>query len=302
MLEWKDNKSLKNHLSKHVLEEGKTKKEEQNIWKNNFDSIKYYLNLNNIDLLIKEYKTISQKNTENTAHYLYKDTSSQSFSINYYNTFYDHYLTTCTRYIEKNLKIFSCYFKDKYKTNLEIFLSVNNLCFKDIETKSMIIKNFRIYLPDNIINEIYLHASIKSNIQDPTKSKNELLLIYKVCIIIEYLKYLRKKQIDLYNKKKTKIKNILLFDMLSKIFEYKYNLLIGKKITWTGFSEKENDEIKHLESDITRIMSNEDLYYEDKIFTDLLAEFVNLFNYMNKCNKIIPIKDNLWKEMFIEFR
>ena len=81
MLDWISNESLKNHIDKHII----NSKEEKKIWINNFETIKDNLYYKDYISLENEYKNISIENTNtNNSHYLYKDTYSQDFSLNYY--------------------------------------------------------------------------------------------------------------------------------------------------------------------------------------------------------------------------
>lgn len=299
LLEWNNKESLKSHLSKHIIE--KTK--EQDIWKKNFNEINEYLDNQNFCLLKNKYETISLNNAiQGNSHYLYKDTNSQKFSINFYKVYDDDYLTTCTRYIGKELKIFSCFFKNKCKTNLDIFLSVNNLKFENIENKSMKIFDYKSYRVDAPLNKFFLKACVKANVQNPTKKEQEILTIYRLCILIEYLKYSSKKQEELFYENKTKIKNIILYEILLKIFEYKYNILIGKEKKLENFNEEEIREINFLTQDVNNCINDNLFYSEDKLFIDLLAEFINLFNYMSKNNKKILIENSVWQDMFMSFK
>ena len=296
MLDWISNESLKNHIDKHII----NSKEEKKIWINNFETIKDNLYYKDYISLENEYKNISIENTNtNNSHYLYKDTYSQDFSLNYYTEYDNYYLTTCIKHKYNYSKIFSCFFKKYCGTNLLIFLSINNLKYEDIKNQKMVISNFKCFTADlDELDNIYKKAIINVNLNDPTKTEDEILLKFKICIIIECLSYLRNKQKKLFKENKTNYQYIYLYEVLFKIFSYKYNFLYGKNSYIISFSDDERKEMYNLYNMVCDFMNDNDLYLGDKLYIDLLGEFVNLYNKYSKGNKFIKIENSKWNEFF----
>lgn len=296
MFDWISVESLRKHIDKHII----NSKEEKKIWINNFQTIKDYLyNKNYLDLE-KEYRNISIENTQTyKSHYLYKDTYSQDISLNYYTEYDNNYLTTCIKNKINYFKIVSCFFKKYCGTNLLIFLSINNLKYEDIKNQKMVISNFKCFTADlNDLDIIYKKAIINANLNDPTKTEDEILLKFKICIIIECLSYLKNKQIKLFKERETNYQYIYLYEVLYKIFYYKYNYLYGKNNKSIVFTAEERVEMLNLYNTVCTLMSDNDLYLGDKIYIDLLGEFINLYNKYSKNNFFIKIENSNWKDFF----
>lgn len=279
-IEWKDDRQLINHYNKHVkginLEE--YNKEEPNIWK------KYN---NSIELTIEKYKEISKENI-GREHYLCKDKSSNTFSINYYNSYDDEdYLLTCTKLNKEGKNIYSCYYTDKEHIHpfMNIYYFINNL--KKINTEKYISKEFTKYEINENKFDKYLKGAIKEcNLDNPIYTETEEITLLQMGILKQFL------QDNSYSKKNNRI------IWINKILYKKIDSIISNKDY--VLTKEENQQLKNIYFEINKYKNSRESYFENKDAIDLLIEINNLINDVNYIN-FLESEISRW-EMFNEFK
>lgn len=255
-IEWKDQQQLDEHYNKHVLGKGleKNNKNEPQIWINNNYSKK---------VSKEEYENKSKENI-NGNHYLCKDKSSKTISINYYNSNNEvDYLLTCTKMKDSDFKIYSCYFTNIEQIHpfMSIYYFANNL--KKVSNGEYVSEDFTKYELNDKFDEDYLDI-IDSNLDNPLYSDEEEITLFQM----EFLKrFLEENLYCQKNNRKIWI-NQLLYNKLNSIVK-------GEEYKLKG---EENNELKTIYNDIKQYAEDKNTYLENKDAIDLLIEINNLIN------------------------
>ena len=266
-IEWKNESQLDSHYNKHVLGVGLPtfNNKEPQIW------IKHNMNLQPKK---EEYEEISKDNCKGN-HYLCKDKSSNSFSINYCNNRYndEDYLLTCTKLNDNDRKIYSCYYTDIEHIHpfLNIYYFVNNL--EKSSDYQYISKDFTKYELNNTFDRYYKKTIKEFNLNNPKYSNKEEITLLQMGILKFFLE---ENSYSKINNKNIWINKLLYKKINSILYNKKYEL-----------SKEENIQLVNIKKEIDNYKNDKESYNDNKDSIDLLIEINNFINdkYLIKSSK-----------------